>query len=121
MDNNNIQKIQDDKIKDLLSGSTLKASDNLKYRIMHQIEAEKALAPKKATASRFPLENMLSIFGIMYALIAVVGLVVYFTSGAESLLSAAFYIPALSIASICMMFWAISVFDDKRRSEHKNK
>lgn len=70
---------QDDKIRELLSGTKMKAGENLKYRIMHQIEAEKALTRQKnkAVSSNPFIGNMIAIFGVMYALIAMVALGTY--------------------------------------------
>ncbi|MDR1715914.1 MAG: hypothetical protein LBS20_08710 [Prevotella sp.] len=113
--------MQDDRIKDLLSGTKMKAGENLKYRIMQQIETEKALVPKKSVSSRPVIKNMLTVFGVMYALIAIVGLAVYSTSGQSGLSSATFLVPVILISSVCSMFWMISIYDDRRRSKHKAK
>lgn len=113
--------MQDDKIKELLSGTKMKAGENLKYRIMQQIETEKALVPKKKASSRPVIKNMLTTFGVMYALIAIVGMAVYSTSGQSGLSSATFLVPVILISSVCSMFWMISVYDDRRRSKHKAK
>ena len=57
-----------------MQGARLKAPEQLKYRVMHQLEAEKAVAPraKKVTEeSGNVLRDLGTIFGIMYALLAV--------------------------------------------------
>ncbi|GAB6123104.1 hypothetical protein JCM30204_42540 [Dysgonomonas termitidis] len=113
--------MQDDKIKDLLSGTKMKAGENLKYRIMQQIETEKALVPKRSVSSRPVIKNMLTVFGVMYALIAIVGLAVYSTSGQSGLSSATFLVPVILISSVCSMFWMISLYDDRRRNKHRAK
>ncbi|MBF0650622.1 hypothetical protein IR083_17505 [Dysgonomonas sp. GY75] len=113
--------MQDDKIKELLSGTKMKAGESLKYRIMQQIETEKALIPKKNISARPVIKNMLTTFGVMYALIAIVGMAVYSTSGQSGLSSATFLVPVVLISSVCSMFWMISVYDDRRRSKHKAK
>lgn len=113
--------MQDDKIKELLSGTKMKAGESLKYRIMQQIETEKALAPKKNISARPVIKNMLTTFGVMYALIAIVGLAVYTTAGQSALSSTTFYIPVILISSVCSLFWMISVYDDRRRNKHKAK
>ncbi|MFV0330381.1 MAG: hypothetical protein ACK5KL_11280 [Dysgonomonas sp.] len=118
MNKNNID-MQDDKIKDLLSGAKIKAGENLKFRIMHQIEAEQALARKKVTNTRPAINNMMTIFGIMYILIIVTGLIVYFSGGKDALDSIKFFAPVILIASACGIFWGISTYDDRRRSRHK--
>lgn len=111
--------MQDDKFRNLLSGTRIKASENLKFRIMQQIETEKALSREKKPDSRPLIGNMLSIFGIMYALIALVGLGVYFSGGKSALESVTFFIPVILIGSVCSMFWMISAYDDRRRSKQK--
>jgi len=113
--------MQDDRIKELLSGTKIKAGENLKYRIMQQIETEKALVSKKKVTTRPVIKNMLTTFGVMYALIAIVGLAVYSASGQSGLSSATFLVPVILISSVCSMFWMISVYDDRRRSKRKAK
>lgn len=112
--------MQDDKIRELLSGTKVTAGGNLKFRIMHQIEAEQALARKKVTNTRPAINNMIIIFGIMYLLIVLVGLTVYFSGGKDAVESVKFFAPVILIASACGIFWGISTYDDRRRSKHKN-
>lgn len=111
--------ISDNKFRELLSGSKMKAGENLKYRIMQQIETEKALSRKKKPDTSPLIGNMLSIFGIMYVLIAIVGISIYFSYGKGALESLMFFIPVILIASVCSMFWMISAYDDRRRSKQK--
>lgn len=120
MNKNNINP-QDQKIKELFSGTKMRAGDNLKFRIMQQIETEKALVPKKSTSSRPIIKNMLTIFGAMYALIAVVGLFTYAKEGVNALSSISFFLPVILICCVCSMFWMISAYDDRRRSKGKSK
>ena len=117
MDKNEMER-QDEQIRLLFSGTKIKAGENLKYRIMQQIETESVLIGKKSKGkSLMPLVwNMLSVFGVMYALIALVAAGVYFTGGKSALESITFLIPVVFIASICGFFLMISVFDDRRRS-----
>ncbi|MBK5719691.1 hypothetical protein JGH11_02270 [Dysgonomonas sp. Marseille-P4677] len=112
---------QDQKFKELLSGTRMKAGENLKFRIMQQIETEKALVAKKNTSTRSILKNMFTIFGVMYILIAVVGLFIYTKDGENALNSMTFYLPVILISCVCSMFWMISVYDDRRRSKQKSK
>ena len=109
--------LPDDPLKDLLSGTRLKAGENLKYRIMQQIETEKALSPRKIKSSTPSIGSMFSIFGVMYLLIAIIGGGVYLTGGQEALKSATFFLPIMLVASVCSLFWMISVYDDRRRSK----
>lgn len=112
---------EDALFKEILSGTKMKAGENLKFRIMQQIQTETALSRKKKEASRPLIGNMFSIFGVMYALIVAVGLGVYFMGGVSALESLLFFLPVILIASVCGMFWMISAYDDRRRSKHKAK
>lgn len=112
--------IQDDKLKDLLAGTNVKAGENLKYRIMKQIETEKALSHKKVKSTRPLVGNTITTLGIIYILIAIIGASAFFTGGKEALSSVSFFAPAILIASAGSIFWMISVFDERRRSKHIN-
>lgn len=111
--------IQDKRFRDLLSGTKLEASDNLKFRIMQQIETEKALSKQKTSKTRSGFGNILSILVIMYSLIAVLAISVYLTSGSEALKSPSLYMPLILITSVCSVFLLISTFDDRRHYKHK--
>lgn len=116
MNKDNIN-IPDSQLKEILAETKIKASENLKYRIMQQIETEKALSPQKVKNSIPLIGNMISIFGIMYALIALTGIGVYLTGGKNALESITFLLPVMLIASVCSIFWMISTYDDQRRSK----
>mgnify|MGYP001065181764 CR=1 FL=1 len=122
MDNKNITK-EDAIIKELLSGTKMKAGENLKFRIMQQIETEAALSRKQKVSAQpvSVLKNMLSIFGVMYALIALVAVGTFLIGGKEALESITFFTPVIMIASVCGIFWMISAYDDRRRSKYKAK
>jgi len=114
--------MQDEKMKELLSGTKMKAGENLKFRIMHQVEAEQALVRKKKTSNMRPLvSTTITIFGTMYALIGLIALMIYLTAGKSAMETITFFIPAASIASVCGMFWFISVYDERRRIKAKEK
>jgi hypothetical protein len=115
--------MQDDKIRELLSGTKMKAGENLKYRIMHRIETEKALTrqKKKAVNSNPFIGSTVAVFGVMYALIALVVLGTYFIGGQGALKSFQFFAPVVLIASACSIFWMISVYDDSRKNRQKTK
>ncbi|MDR1224298.1 MAG: hypothetical protein LBL07_15675 [Tannerella sp.] len=111
---------QDDRIRALFSGTEIKAGANLKFRIMQQIETESVLAGKKSKGKNImPLIwNMLSVFGIMYALIAIVAAGVFLTGGRSALESVTFFVPVILITSVCGLFLMISILDDRRRSKN---
>ena len=113
---------QDDKIKEILSLSKMKAGENLKYRIMQQIETESVFDIKKSKSKNLApiIGNSFAIIGIMCALVVVVALGVYITGGIEALNSVMFFGPVIMVSIICGMFWMISIFDDKKRLKHEN-
>ncbi|MFV0419801.1 MAG: hypothetical protein ACK5KT_13855 [Dysgonomonas sp.] len=113
--------MHEDKFSEFLSGTKMKAGENLKFRIMQQIETEKALSKNKKVDTSPLIGNMLSIFGVMYVLIAIVGVSIYFSGGKSALESVTFFIPVILIASVCSMFWMISTYDDRRRSKQKER
>jgi hypothetical protein len=116
---------QDDKIKEILSFSKIKAGENLKYRIMQQIETESVFAAKKSEGTNLLpiIGNSFLIIGIMCALVVVVALGVYIVGGIDALNSAMFFGPVIMVSIICSMFWMISILDDKKRlkQEHKSR
>ena len=72
---------EDEKIGQIISSAKMKAPENLKYRIMHQIETESVLSGdkniKKKSANReneSVLRDLGSIFGTMYAVFAVIAM-----------------------------------------------
>lgn len=110
----------DDKIKELLAGTKLKASENLKYRIMQQIETEKALSRQQAKKDNSIWSNF-SILGVMYAAIIIVCGLVYLFVGAESLKNTNLIImPVIFIAAIGSLFFLISTLDDRRQSKKQS-
>jgi len=112
----------DDPLKGLFSGMKMKAGDNLKFRIMQQIETEKVLSGKKEKGSFSILNNMISVFGTMYAILGLVVAGIYFSFGKESLVSPSTLFVILMIVFAFSMFWMISMFDEKRRMKKtKNK
>lgn len=114
--------MQEDELKQLMKGSKLKASENLKYRIIQQIESEKALSKNKESLKPSPIfGNMFAIFGVMYGLIIGLGIMFYISGGMEQILSGQFIIIAGMIASISGFFWLITVFDDRRHEKLMNK
>lgn len=110
---------QNDKLKELFSDSKIKASENLKFRIMHQIKTEEALSKKRIPQTQPLFNNMFVIFGVMYAIIGIIGFGIYFNMGKSALESKIFYIPAILITFICALYWMITAFDEQRQSKHK--
>ncbi len=109
--------IEDIQLKKILPETKITAGNNLKFRIMQQIETEKAFSKKKANSSFSILSNMYSIFGIMYAIIAVIAGFVYFSAGKEAVESTYMYLTIILVTSVCSVFWMLSVYDEKRRKK----
>ena len=120
MDKDNLNK-QDDKIKEILSFSKKKAGENLKYRIMQQIETESVFAAKKSKSKNLVpiIGNSFVVLGIMFALVVVVALGVNIVGGIDAINSAMFFAPLIMISMVCGMFWMITIFDDKKRLKHE--
>lgn len=112
--------IEDNQMRRIFSGTGINASDNLKFRIMQQIETEKALSRKKAKNGFSVIKNMLSVYGVMYGIIIVLAVSVYSMYGKTILESTAMLLLVLLIVSVCGMFWMISIFDEKRRNKKKH-
>lgn len=115
---------EEDLIREMMQTVKAKAPENLKYRIMQQIETEKALAPSKVN-SRKESGNVLkefgSIFGIMYAVLAVMIAATYFLFGQEYLLTPQFLGSALLVASVFSLLWLISRLDFHLRKKKRKQ
>ncbi|MDD4777329.1 MAG: hypothetical protein PHV53_03465 [Fermentimonas sp.] len=118
MEKNERYNQEEEAIKKMLESSKIKAPENLKYRIMHQIETEKAftsqrineqVSTKKSAGN--VLKDLTSIFGTMYAVLAVIIAAAYFIQGEAFLLSPQFWGLIVFIASIFSLLWLISRLD----------
>lgn len=119
MDKNNIN-MHDEELKEILSGTKVKAPENMRFRIMQQIETEKALSRKKTPKANPIFGNLITIFGVMYALIGIIAFGIYSTMGKGALESKTFYIPVLMITFVCAIYWMITSFDEQRHSKDKD-
>ena len=111
---------EEDFIREMMQTAKTKAPEKLKYRIMQQIETEKALTPSKEN-SRKESGNILkefgSIFGTMYAVLAVMIAATYFLFGREYLLSPQFLGTVLLVASVFSLLWLIARLDSHLRKK----
>jgi uncharacterized membrane protein len=108
-----IQK-EDEIIRQMIKSTQHQASENLRYRIMHQIEAEKALTPQKAKVKKETinvLRDFGSIFGWMYAVLAIIIGGAYIVGGTELLLSTQFVGTILLVSFVFSLFWLITQLD----------
>ena len=113
---------EDEQIRQLLSSTKINASENLKYRIMRQIETENALVPKKGKPikeSGNVLKEMGALFGTMYAVLAAMIAGVYFLFGKEFLLSPQFIGSVILVASVFSLLWLISRLDSHLREKKR--
>lgn len=109
---------EDESFRKMIETSKIIAPENLKYRIMHQIETEKVFTSKesnKQVSTRKTTGNVLkdltSIFGTMYAVLAVIIGVAYFLQGEEFLKSPQFWGTIILVGFIFSLFWLISRLD----------
>lgn len=115
---------EEDIIRKMVQTAKTKAPDNLKYRIMRQIETEKALAPSKVNSlkeSGNVLKEFGSIFGTMYAVLAVMIAAAYFLFGEQYLLTPQFLGSALLVASVFSLLWLISRLDSHLRKKKETQ
>lgn len=117
---NKIDKQNDDQLRNLFSGTKERAGENLKYRIMQQIETETSLSRKNVKEKGFVFSTIFPILGVMYGVVGGILLIVYLLYGSNALLSSSVYIPVLSIVSVCSVYLFISAFDEKRHKGSKS-
>lgn len=118
-------------IRKVIAESKLKASENLKFRIINQIETEEALKPKQVPGSnsiKKDSSNILKdfgyLFGTMYIIIAIITLFFYITEGRESLFTVQYLglvILAASIFSIFWMFTRLDIYTRRKFSKKTNR
>lgn len=98
--------------------------ENLSYRIMHQIETEKALSPTKPKTIK-QRENSLidfrNIFGLMYLILLLVGGYFYLQGGREALFTESFLWTGVTISSIFSLYFLIITIDDSRQKTKRER
>ncbi len=115
---------EDEAMRELMQGAKMKAPERLKYRVMHQLETEKAVAPraKKMTEeSGNVLRDLGTIFGTMYALLAGMAVVVYILYGKHFLLSTEFVGTTLLVVIVFSMLWLIAQLDRRVQAKRFRK
>ncbi len=112
-------------MKSMLESARKEPSENLSYRIMHQIETEQALSrvakPKVSKQKENPLIDLRNIFGLMYLVLLLVGGYFYSQGGKEALLTDTFLWTCISISSVFSVFFLITTLDNSVRGKAKNK
>ena len=127
MKNNNTNTRMDDKLwmKSMMESARKEPSENLSYRIMHQIETEDALTrakPKVSTQKGNPLRDLM-IFGWMYLFMLIAGGYFYLQGGKEALFTDTFLWTSVTISSIFSIIFLITTIDNSlsERIKTKNK
>lgn len=126
MKENDENKSMDDTLwmKSMMEAARKEPSENLSYRIMHQIETEQALtraqpkANEQSTSS--PLID-LRIFGLMYFVLLLTAGYFYLQGGKEALLTDVFLWTCITISSIFSFSFLINTIDNTLRKKTKNK
>lgn len=114
IDKKDINTTGDDKFRKLMGDSQLTASENLKYRIMHQIETEQALLPKTIKSEKPVIRSIVSIACVMYCILLVITIATYLIGGVEQLISTEFILAIVGVASISGVYTLITVLDERR-------
>lgn len=107
-----------------MQSTQLQASKNLKHRIMHQIEIEKALTPQQTKGKRESvnmLKDFKAIFGVMYLLLFGLSVFSVISGGTKALVSTQFILTATLISVVFASFWAITRLDIWLREKRKEK
>lgn len=110
-------------IRQLMQSVKQKAPENLKYRIMQQIETEEALK-RKVKSSPSPsqssvVHDFLRIFGTMYALLALLIGAAYAWKGREFVTSSQFLGILCLITVVFALFWLITQIDARVQRKRK--
>jgi superoxide dismutase len=119
---NENKKEQEEIIRQMMQSEMKKAPENLKFRIMHHSETEKALTPQKKKPGKESgklLREMGSIFGSMYALLAAMVIGAYLLQGKDFLLTPQFIGPVVLVASVFSLFWLMTRLDDYLKERRK--
>ena len=119
---------EEEKIGRLISSAKMKAPENLKYRIMHQIEYESVLSGdkniKKKSVNRengSVLRDLGSIFGTMYAVFAIIAVAAYIIQGNEFYQSIEFWGSIALVAVVFSFFWLFTRIDAHIKEKEQRK
>lgn len=118
----NLQK-EEERIRRLMQSGRIRASENLKHRIMHQIEVEKMLTRQRATPNQTTplLKDFKAIFGTMYALLFGFSIFTLLFHGKEAIGSFQFMWVASLIFLVSSVFWGLTRMDAWLRKKKTNR
>lgn len=97
----------------MLSQSKMKASEQLKKRVLHQIDAEKALIAKK-THQKNKSNGVLFPFWILYVVSPMASVFYLSNNNINTFLQSPLFLLLVLIGVTCSAFWALTYYDDKR-------
>ena len=125
-DKNRINNLSEEELmRELIRYGKTPAPENLKYRIMQQIQTEQALKSRQEFPTQRRRENIWgefkTIFGIMYAVLAVIVAGTFFLKGKEFFLSTQFWNIVIVVASVFSIFWMITCLDSHLREKKEKK
>ncbi len=125
-DKNRINNLsEEEQMRELIRYGKTPAPENLKYRIMQQIQTEQALKSRQEFPTQRRRENIWgefkTIFGIMYAVLAVIVAGTFFLKGKEFFLSTQFWNIVIVVASVFSIFWMITCLDSHLREKKEKK
>jgi len=115
---------EDALIRSLLQTNRQQAPANLKYRILQQIETEKAIIsdkPLPQKASRNVMREFFTIFGIMYAALALLIGTAYLTGGYALIRSSQFIWTIILVAFIFSLIWLMIGLDAFLHERYRNR
>ena len=115
-------KRDDEFIRQMMQSAKEKTPENLKHRIMHQIETESALTRKPAPTKRQEenvLKDFIGIFGTMYAVLAVLIGGTYLLKGKDYVLSSGFLWIVILVAFVFSLFWLMTRVDERLKDRRK--
>ncbi len=125
-DKNRINNLsEEEQMRELIRYGKTPAPENLKYRIMQQIQTEQALKSRQEFPTQRRRENIWgefkTIFGIMYAVLAVIVAGTFFLKGKEFFLSTQFWNIVIVVTSVFSIFWMITCLDGHLREKKEKK
>lgn len=125
MNKDNMNKNEDDLwIKSMMESVKKEPTENLSYRIMHQIETGQALSrakPKLSKQKDNSLIDLRNIFGLMYLVLLITGGYFFLQGGKEALFTGSFLWTCITIGSIFSVYFLIITIDNSLRNKQKNK
>ena len=115
---------EDALIRSLIQTNRKQAPNHLKYRILQQIETERAMTsgkPLPAKAQRNVVREFVTIFGIMYAALGLLIGIAYLSGGYALIRSSQFFWTIILVAFIFSMIWLITRLDAFLHERYRNR